>query len=339
MTANLSSAVRSRPIRIVPLAIRPAPLGFAALLTVGLVAPFFVYPVFLMKVLCLGLFACAFNLLLGYVGLLSFGHAAFYGSAAYATAYAAKAWGAPPLSVILFGMLAAGLLGSAIGAVAIRRQGIYFAMITLALAQMFYFFCMQVPFTGGEDGIQAVPRGTLLGLFDLRDTLTLYFFVFALFLAGFLLVGRVIHSPLGQVLKAIRENELRTISLGYKPDQYKLIAFILSAMLSGLAGALHALVFQLASLTDVHWSLSGEVVLMTLLGGLGTEYGPLAGALILVTLEQYLAPFGAWVTVAQGASFVLCVLVFRRGVAGALGDWRRRRRAGLRAHSAAERPD
>ena len=281
-------------------------------------APFVVYPLFLMKALCFALFACAFNLLIGYAGLLSFGHAAFLGSAGYVTAHAAKVWGWPPELAILGGTAAAGALGLVVGGLAIRRQGIYFAMVTLALAQMIYFFCLQAPFTHGEDGIQAVPRGTLLGLFDLRQTMTLYFVVLAIFLGGFLLIYRTIYSPFGQVLKAIRENEPRAISLGYKADQYKLIAFVLSATLSGLAGGTKAIVFQLASLTDVHWTMSGEVVLMTLLGGLGTVFGPVAGALVVIALENYLAQLGAWVTVVQGAIFVVCVLTFRRGLVGEL---------------------
>jgi branched-chain amino acid transport system permease protein len=292
--------------------------AFIAMVAVFAVAPFAVYPVFLMKALCFALFACAFNLLIGYAGLLSFGHAVFLGSAGYTTAHAAKVWGWPPELAILAGTAAAAALGFAVGALAIRRQGIYFAMITLALAQMIYFFYLQAPFTHGEDGIQAVPRGVLLGVFDLRNMLTLYFVVLAIFLAGFLLIYRTIHSPFGQVLKAIRENESRAVSLGYKPDHYKLIAFVISAALSGLAGGTKAIVFQLASLTDVHWSMSGEVVLMTLLGGLGTVFGPVAGALVVVTLENYLAQLGAWVTVAEGAIFVACVLVFRRGLVGEL---------------------
>jgi len=291
-------------------------IGFGVMVALFLVAPFLLYPVFLMKALCFALFACAFNLLTGYVGLLSFGHAAFLGSAGYAAAHAAKVWGVSPELAILFGTAVAGVLGLVIGALAIRRQGIYFAMITLALAQMIYFFSLQSRFTGGEDGIQSVPRGRLFGLVDLQTTLTMYFVVLGIFLGGFLLIYRAIHSPMGQVLKAIRENEPRALSLGYKPDHYKLIAFVLSATLSGLAGGTKAIVFQLASLTDVHWSMSGEVVLMTLLGGLGTVYGPVAGALLLVTLENYLAQLGAWVTVVQGAIFVVCVLVFRRGVVG-----------------------
>ena len=307
----------------------PARLGhqwiaFAVMVAVLAVAPFVVYPVFLMKALCFGLFACAFNLLIGYVGLLSFGHAAFLGSAGYVTAHTAKVWGWGPEAAILAGVAAAAVLGLLIGALAIRRQGIYFAMTTLALAQMIYFFCLQAPFTHGEDGIQSVPRGRLLGVLDLNHTLTLYFVVLAIFLAGFLIIYRAIHSPFGQVLKAIRENEPRAISLGYKADQYKLIAFVLSTALVGLAGGTKALVFQLASLTDVHWTMSGEVVLMTLLGGLGTVFGPVVGAFIVITLENYLAQLGAWVTVVQGAIFVVCVLTFRRGVVGELARLIRR---------------
>jgi len=295
-------------------------LAFAVMVVFFVAAPFFVYPLFLMKALCFALFACAFNLLIGYVGLLSFGHAAFLGSAGYLAAHAAKVWGWPPEMAILTGTATAALLGLIVGALAIRRQGIYFAMITLALAQMIYFFCLQTPFTHGEDGIQAVPRGMLLGILDLRQTMTMYFVVLAIFLAGFLLIYRTIHSPFGQVLKAIRENEPRAVSLGYTADQYKLIAFVLSATLSGLAGATKALVFQLASLTDVHWTMSGEVVLMTLLGGLGTVFGPVVGAVIVVTLENYLAQLGSWVTVVQGFIFVICVLTFRRGIVGELGN-------------------
>ncbi|HYR40540.1 MAG TPA: branched-chain amino acid ABC transporter permease [Methylomirabilota bacterium] len=282
------------------------------------VAPFFIYPLFLMKALCFALFACAFNLLIGYVGLLSFGHAAFLGSAGYISAHTAKVWGWPPELAILAGTVVAGALGVLIGALAIRSRGIYFANITLALAQMIYFFCLQAPFTHGEDGIQAVPRGMLFGLLDLRHTMTMYFVVLVVFLAGFLLIYRIIHSPFGQVLKAIREHEPRAVSLGYTAEQYKLLAFVLSATLSGLAGGTKAIVFQLASLTDVHWTMSGEVVLMTLLGGLGTVFGPVAGAFIVVSLENYLSQLGAWVTVVQGVIFVLCVLTFRRGVVGEL---------------------
>jgi branched-chain amino acid transport system permease protein len=293
--------------------------AFAVMMAVLVAAPFFAYPVFLMKALCFALFACAFNLLIGYVGLLSFGHAVFLGTAGYAAAHSAKVWGFRPELAIVFGTAVAAVLGILIGALAIRSKGIYFANITLALAQMVYFFCLQAAFTGGEDGIQSVPRGTLLGFLDLRDTLTLYFVVLAIFLAGFLLIYRAIHSPFGQVLKAIRENEARAISLGYRAERYKLLAFVLSATFAGLAGATKALVFQLASLTDVHWTMSGEVVLMTLLGGLGTVFGPVVGAFIVVALENYLAHLGAWVTIVQGAIFVVCVLTFRRGVVGELG--------------------
>jgi len=282
------------------------------------VAPLFVYPVFLMKALCFALFACAFNLLIGYVGLLSFGHAMFFGSAAYAAAYTAKVYGFPPELAILTGTAIAAILGALVGALAIRRQGIYFAMITLALAQMVYFICLRSEFTGGENGIQAVPRGRLFFVLDLNNTMVLYYSVLGIFLLGFLLIRRIVHSPFGQVLKAIRENEPRAISLGYKPNQYKLIAFVLSAALSGLAGGTKAIVFQLASLTDVHWNTSGEVILMTLLGGLGTILGPVVGALMVTGLENYLAQFGAWVTVVEGTIFVICVLTFRRGLIGEL---------------------
>ena len=283
------------------------------------VAPSFVYPVFLMKALCFGLFACAFNLLIGYVGLLSFGHAAFLGTAGYATAHAAKEWGVSPEIAIIFGTAAAAALGVVIGALAIRSRGIYFAYITLAFAQMVFFVSLQAKFTHGEDGIQAVPRGMLLGVFDLRQTMTMYWVVLAIFVLGFLSVYRTIHSPFGQVLTAIRENEPRAVSLGYRPEQYKLIVFVISAALSGLAGGTKALVFQLASLTDVHWTMSGEVVLMTLLGGMGTVFGPVAGAFILIMLENYLSQLGDWLTITQGLIFVVCVLVFRRGVVGELG--------------------
>ncbi len=315
MAREYVDAPTIRPIR---LTLTPDHVGFGVLILVFLAAPFLIYPVFLMKALCFALFACAFNLLLGYAGLLSFGHAAFLGSGGYAAAYAAKAWGFPFEAAILTGTAVAAGLGLIIGWLAIRRQGIYFAMITLALAQMIYFFSTEVPFTGGEDGIQGVPRGMLFGFLDLRSTLVLYFAVLAIFLAGFLLIYRTIHSPFGQVLKAIRENELRATTLGYDPDHYKLIAFVLSAALSGLAGGTKAIVFQLASLTDVHWTMSGEVILMTLLGGLGTVFGPVAGAILVAALENYLAPLGAWVTVAQGAIFVGCVLIFRRGIMGEL---------------------
>ncbi|MEZ4362443.1 MAG: branched-chain amino acid ABC transporter permease [Kofleriaceae bacterium] len=292
---------------------------FAVMVALLVLAPLVVYPVFLMKCLCLALFACAFHLLLGYVGLLSFGHAMFLGCAGYVSAHAAKVWGLPPEAAILLGTACAAALGLVVGWLAIRRQGIYFAMITLGLAQMIYFLCLQAKFTHGEDGIQAVPRGHLLGLFDLNHTLTMYGFVLVVFLLGFALLYRVIHSPFGAVLTAIRENEPRAISLGYDVDHYKLIAFVLSAALAGTAGATKALVFQLASLTDVHWAMSGEVVLMTLIGGLGRTTGPVVGAFVVVALENYLARFGGWVTVAQGAVFVVCVLTFREGLMGKLG--------------------
>jgi branched-chain amino acid transport system permease protein len=310
-------------------AVIPAPrrqsgimLGMAVMAAMLAAAPFVgIYPVFLMKALCFALFACAFNLLIGYGGLLSFGHAMFLGTAGYVCAHAAKEWGWPPEAAILAGTGAAAVLGLVAGVLAIRRQGIYFAMITLALAQMIYFFCLQAPFTHGEDGIQSVPRGRLFGLFDLSNTLTMYYFVLVVFVAAFALIYRIINSPFGQVLKAIRENEPRTISLGYDAERYKLLAFVLSATLAGLAGATKAIVFQLASLTDVHWTMSGEVVLMTLLGGMGTVFGPVVGAFIIVGLENYLSSFGEWVTVITGGIFVVCVLAFRRGVVGEIMAW------------------
>jgi len=297
---------------------------FIAMALLFLLAPLVVYPVFLMKVMCFALFACAFNLLIGYGGLLSFGHSMFFGAAAYVSAHAAKVWGFTPELAILFATACTVVLGFIAGSLAIRRQGIYFAMITLALAQMVYFFSLQVPFTGGEDGIQAVPRGRLFGLVDLSNVWAMYAVVFTVFLGGFALIYRVIHSPFGQVLKAIRENESRAISLGYDTDRFKLLAFVLSAALSGLAGATKALVFQLASLTDVHWTMSGEVVLMTLLGGLGTIFGPVIGAAVIITMQNYLAQLGAWVTVVQGVIFVVCVLAFRRGIVGEIGNWLRK---------------
>ena len=302
--------------------------AFVVMMALFLVAPAVVYPVFVMKALCFALFACAFNLLLGFGGLLSFGHAMFLGMAGYVSAHAAKVWGLPPELAILAGTAASTVLGVFAGMLAIRRQGIYFAMVTLALAQMVYFFCLQAPFTHGEDGIQAVPRGMFLGFLDLSNTTVLYYVVLAIFTAGFLLIYRVIHSPFGQVLKAIRENEPRAVSLGYRTEHYKLAAFVLSAGLAGLAGATKAIVFQLASLTDVHWSMSGEVVLMTLLGGMGTIFGPVVGAFAIITMENYLAELGSWFTITQGAIFVVCVLAFRRGIIGELEAWLRRRRAG-----------
>ena len=295
--------------------------AFLVMLAVLLVAPAVVYPVFMMKVMCFALFACAFNLLIGFGGLLSFGHAMFLGAAGYASAHAAKVWGLTPELAILFGTVCAGVLGYVTGLLAIRRQGIYFAMITLALAQMVFFFSLQAKFTGGEDGIQGVPRGSLFGLLDLNNTYAMYGVVLVVFLVGFGIVYRAIHSPFGQVLKAIRENEPRAISLGYDTDRFKHLAFVLSATLAGLAGATKAIVFQLASLTDVHWSMSGEVVLMTLLGGMGTVFGPVVGAAVIITMQNYLAQLGAWVTVVQGVIFVVCVLAFRRGIVGELGHW------------------
>jgi branched-chain amino acid transport system permease protein len=294
---------------------------FVAMAAVFALAPALVYPVFMMKVMCFALFACAFNLLIGFGGLLSFGHAMFLGSASYASAHAAKVWGFTPELAILFGTAVAALLGWLAGLLAIRRQGIYFAMITLALAQMVYFFSLQATFTGGEDGIQSVPRGLLFGVIDLTRPLAMYAVVLVIFLAGFAFIYRVIHSPFGQVLKAIRENEQRAISLGYDTDRFKLVAFVLSSTLAGLAGATKAIVFQLASLTDVHWSMSGEVVLMTLLGGMGTVFGPVVGAAVIITMQNYLAQLGAWVTIVQGVIFVICVLAFRRGIVGELGAW------------------
>jgi branched-chain amino acid transport system permease protein len=309
-------------IATVPVAQPRVLVVLAVLAALLAIAPFVgVYPVFLMKALCFALFACAFNLLIGFGGLLSFGHAMFLGTAGYVCAHAAKQWGLSPELAILTGTAASGLLGVIVGALAIRRQGIYFAMITLAIAQMMYFFYLQAPFTHGEDGIQSVPRGKLFGVIDLSNTLTMYYFVLVVFLGAFLLIYRVIHSPFGQVLKAIRENEPRAISLGYDAARYKLLAFILSATLAGLAGATKAIVFQLASLTDVHWTMSGEVVLMTLLGGMGTIFGPVVGAFVIISLENYLSAFGEWVTVITGTIFVICVLAFRRGIVGELAAW------------------
>ncbi len=306
-------------------------IGIAALLSV---APLVVYPVFLMQILCFALFACAFNLLLGYGGLLSFGHAAFFGGAAYVSAYLARHWHAPPEVAILSGTAAAAALGLVFGALAIRRQGIYFAMITLALAQMLYFFCIQTRYTGGEDGIQAVPRGHLFGFIDLSSDTTFAYVVAVIFMAGLLAIYRIVHSPFGQVLKAIRDNEPRAISLGYKTARYKLMVFVLSAALAGLAGSTKAIVFQLASLTDVHWMMSGEVILMTLVGGMGTIFGPITGAMVIVSMQYYLGKIGTivltvpglaltltlnlgeWITILQGVIFVACVILFRDGLVG-----------------------
>ncbi|PFG63477.1 branched-chain amino acid transport system permease protein [Thioclava sp. ES.031] len=285
-------------------------LGFLA------VAPFFLYPVFVMQLLCFALFAAAFNLLIGFTGLLSFGHAAFFGGAAYVAGHVLKVWGFPPILGIIAGTLAAAAMGWVVGSLAIRRQGIYFAMITLALAQIVYFFALQMPFTGGEDGLQGIPRGNLLGIFNLSDPITMYYFVAAVFIVGFLAIYRIVHSPFGQVLQAIRENEPRALSLGYNVDRFKLLAFVLSAGLAGLAGSTKALVFQFASLTDAHWQMSGEVILMTLLGGMGTIFGPVVGAFIVVTLQHFLSGIGSWVQVVIGGTFIACVLLFRRGIVG-----------------------
>jgi branched-chain amino acid transport system permease protein len=295
-------------------------IGFIVMVTALVVAPFVTYPLFVMQALCFALFACAFNLLIGYVGLLSFGHALYFGWASYISAHAAKVWGLPPEFAILTGTAAAAGLGLVAGSLAIRRQGIYFAMITLALAQMMYFVAVRVKFTGGEDGIQAVPRGTLFGLFDLRNDMTMYVFVLVVFLSGMLLIHRIIHSPFGEVLKAIRENETRAISLGYKTDRYKLLAFVLSATLAGVAGSTKAILLQIASLTDVNWPMSGEVVLMSLVGGLGTIFGPVVGSFVILAMQYKLSFLGEWVLVLQGVIFVACVLLFRRGIIGELAN-------------------
>jgi branched-chain amino acid transport system permease protein len=296
-----------------------------ALLALALAAPFFLYPVFVMKLLCFALFAVAFNLLIGFTGLLSFGHAVFFGTGGYIAAHAAKVWGLTPELAILTGMAASAAFGVAIGYLSIRRKGIYFAMVTLALSQMVFFLYLQAKFTGGEDGLQAVPRGRLFGLIDLNQPLAMYYTVLAIFLIGFFAVWRVVHSPYGQILKAIREHEPRAISLGYDVDRYKLIAFVLSATIAGMAGGTKAIVFQLASLTDVTWQASGQVVLMTLLGGIGTMLGPVVGAFLVVSLENYLASFAIPVPVVIGLVFVACVLVFRRGIVGEIEHLLRRR--------------
>jgi branched-chain amino acid transport system permease protein len=290
-------------------------IAFLVMACALIVAPMFAYPVFLMKALCFALFACAFNLLIGYVGLLSFGHALFFGWASYVCAHAAKVWGFPPELAIAAGTVTAAGLGTIVGALAIRRQG-----ISLALAQMMYFFAIQAPFTHGEDGIQAVPRGILFGFINLADQTNMYITVLVIFLGCFLLIYRIVNSPFGEVLKAIRENEARAISLGYRTERFKLLAFVLSATFAGVAGSTKALVFQLASLTDVDWPMSGEVILMTLVGGLGTLFGPVVGAFFIVTLENYLTTMGQWVFVVQGVIFVVCVLLFRRGIVGELAQ-------------------
>jgi branched-chain amino acid transport system permease protein len=291
---------------------------FAAVVALGLAAPFLgLYPVLIMKLLCFALFACAFNLLIGFVGLLSFGHAMFFGSAAYAAGYSMKVWGFTPELGLLFGVAVAALLGLLTGALAIRRQGIYFAMITMALAQMVYFIALQAPFTGGEDGLQGIPRGNLLGVLPLQNDLTLYYVILAIVVAAWLFIARIVHSPFGQILKANRENEPRTISLGYDTDRFKLIAFVLSAALAGLAGSLKALVLGFATLSDVYWGTSGSVILMSLIGGIGTLTGPVIGAFVITGLENMLADrVGSWVTVVLGVIFVVSVLVFRQGLVG-----------------------
>ena len=312
-----------------PAHMRPDPLTmacYAAAAALALVAPFFFYPLFLTKVLCYALFACAFNLLLGSCGLLSFGHAAYFGAAAYVAGHAAKVWGLPFEACLVLGVATSALLGAVFGYIAIRRQGIYFAMITLALAQMVYFLALQLPFTGAEDGLTAIPRGKVLGLFDLDDPLALYFTTLCVFLGALLLIHRITRSTFGQILRAIRDNEPRAISLGYEANRFKLQAFVLSAALVGLAGANKAIAFKLATLTDVHWSTSGSVILMTLLGGLGTLLGPFVGALMVVTLENYLADSGLPVQAVIGGIFILCILLFRRGVVGAAEGWLERAR-------------
>ena len=295
-----------------------------------LAAPFIgLYPVFMMKALCYAIFACAFNLLLGFTGLLSFGHAAYLGAAAYATGWLVRSAHLPPELGVLVGTAVAALCGLVIGSIAIRRQGIYFAMITLAMAQMLYFVFLQAPFTGGEDGLQGVPRGKLFGVIPLESDTVLYYVVLAVFVAAFLFIIRIVHSPYGQVLKAIRENEPRAISLGYDVDRYKLLAFVLSTAIAGLAGSMKTLVLGFATLTDAHWSLSGEVVLMTLLGGLGTFAGPVIGAFTIIGLQDFLSDrVGSWINVIIGAIFIVCVVAFRKGFVGELLAWRKRRGAG-----------
>ncbi|HEX4763751.1 MAG TPA: branched-chain amino acid ABC transporter permease [Usitatibacter sp.] len=302
--------------------------GFAVMFMAFALAPYAIYPAFGMQLLCFALFACSFNLLIGFAGLLSFGHAMFLGMGSYLAAHASVAWHLPIEAAILVGAATSLVLGVVSGFIAIRRQGIYFAMITLALAQMVYFFCLRAPFTGGENGILGVKRGKLFGLLDLGDPLTMYYFVFAIFILSFLLIHRIIHSPFGQVLKAIRENEPRAISLGYRTERYKLAAFTMSATLAGLAGATKAMVTMNASLTDVYWTMSGEVVLMTLLGGMGTVFGPVVGAIVIISMQLYLAELGSWVTIIQGGIFVFCVLAFRRGIVGELEAWLRARHKG-----------
>lgn len=296
-------------------------------IVVALAAPFVAYPVFLMKLLCWALLAASLNLLIGYVGLLSFGHAMFFGSAAYITAHAVKVWSVEPLLGLLLGTATAAALGLAGGLLAIRRAGIAFSMITLAIAQLVYFISLRAPFTGGEDGIQEVPRGRLLGLIPLNDNLALYYLVLALVAFGFWIIYRTVQSPFGHVLAAIRDSEPRAISLGYRVNRYKLVAYVLSSALAGLAGALKALVFQIATLTDVSWTTSGEALLMVIVGGVQTLAGPLIGALVVVTMQNYFASFAEVVLMLQGLVFIVVVLVFRRGVVGEWKAWRQRRAA------------
>ena len=321
MTAMTDDTIRTAPGRTIADEMIAFGIMTALLAIVPLTS---LYPFFVMQGLCFALLACAFNLLVGYSGLLSFGHAMFLGTAGYVTAHAVKVWGFSPELGIVAGVAAAAALGIVTGLIAIRRQGIYFSMITLALSQLLYFIYLQTPFTHGEDGIQGIPQGKLFGLLDLSQPTTLYYVILAGFLFGFLVIYRTINSPFGEVLKSIRENEQRAISLGYKTDQYKLLAYILSGTLAGLAGSLKVFVAQNASLTDVHWGMSGEIVLMTLVGGLGTVFGPVVGAFVIVAMQQYLAGFGQWVTVIQGVIFVVCVLTFRRGVIGEIAHFFRR---------------
>ncbi|WFU21696.1 branched-chain amino acid ABC transporter permease [Bradyrhizobium sp. CB1717] len=312
-------------LRATPRAMRDEMIAFVVMALLLAAVPFTgVYPFFVMQALCFALLACAFNLLIGYGGLLSFGHAMFLGTAGYCSAHALKVWGLPPELGILVGVAAAFALSIVTGYISIRRQGIYFSMITLALSQLLYFIYLQAPFTHGEDGIQGIPQGHMFGVLDLSKPTVLYYVVLVGFLAGFLLIFRIINSPFGEVLKSIRENEQRAISLGYRTDQYKFLAFVLSGTLAGFAGSLKVFVAQNASLTDVHWSMSGEVVLMTLVGGLGTIFGPVVGAFVIIAMQQYLASFGQWVTVIQGSIFVICVLTFRRGVIGEIAHYFRR---------------
>src|SRR6201996_336100 len=318
----------------------PAGIVYAAALLFGLCIPLLgIYPVFMMKLLCFAMFASAFNLLLGFSGMLSFGHAAFFGTAAYGTAWLVTAHGWGTVPAILAGCVVAAILGLIIGALAIRRYGIYFAMITLAMAQLVYFVCLQAPFTGGENGLQDIARGTVFGVIDLKSDVAMYYLVLAVFIAMFLFIMRIVHSPFGQILKAIRENEPRAVSLGYDINRYKLLAFVLSATLAGLAGSLKALVLGFVTLSDVLQANSGEVILMTLVGGSGTFFGPVIGAAVVVTLQEYLSDIvGGWVTVIIGAVFAICVLVFRRGIVGELAAWQRRRQAAATAGGASTRP-